>query len=328
MINQTTLKTKPFDPFVGQTEAASLTVAFAVNPNNEHHEKHIALFLRQCATHKILCKPVRLSPASTEDAVDILGHVALTLMVCLDNNYAAHMLHAKTRLHISAPLLFADLDIPKTVLSPLPPKCVTVTPETAYFASYFCSIVPTLPNVRVITILHDQHDIVLGPLIPEINAWLEERNYEIKKIARNPTIISDDLLAIASSDLVLFMSKSTPDDYARRLVNVCKQHKTLLYSTNPTLLAHGAHFAFTVNQHDVVQESIAIFIRYLTNNVISSTATIRYQLLINSYEVAHNKTLATSLDPFMKLSQTITVIAPTTPEKVSAYLRLEQIPLE
>jgi len=329
MINSTIPATaNPFDSLHGRTEPTPLTVAFAMTPHNEHHEKHIALFVQSCSTHKITCRPLRISPSSTEDVVAAINQVALTLIVCLDNNYASFVLQAKNKLHISAPVVFIDLEAPKSIQAPLPPKCVAIVPETAHFATHFCSVIPTLPNIRVITILYDQQDPVLSPRVPEIKTWLEQRNYTVNVTTRKPTIISDDLLSIASSELLLFISKSTPEDYAKRLINVCRQHKTLLYTTNATLLAHGAPFAFAVNQECAVAENVAVFNRYLHSNVVSTTANIPYQLLINSYEVASNKALSASLDPFIKLSQIITIVTPTTPEKVSAYLRLEQIPLE
>lgn len=78
----------------------------------------------------------------------------------------------------------------------------------------------------------------------------------------------------------------------------------------------------------MVNEAVGVLSRYLSTNTVGQTIYVGYQLLINSYEVANNQLLASSLNFFMALSQTITIATPTTPDKVSAYLRLEQVPLE
>lgn len=328
MINPPLPPTEMFDGAVRHAGQTLLTVAFCLHAHNEYHEQYIALFLRLCTLRGLHCKALRLSPLDLESSIESISHIPLALIVCLDNQYAALMLLTRAKLHISAPLVFVDLDLPKALPIPLPAKCICIATDLTTFVSDMCSLIPTIQSIHTVGILYDQTDQILTPLLPEIVAWLEKRDYVAKAIVRKPTITSADVLVFGSCDMLIFLSRSAPEDYQQRLATVCKQQHTMLYATTPSALSYGASFVFTPNMHHMADEAVSVLSRYLSTNTVSPTIYIGYQLLINSYEVANNKLLAASLNLFMTLSQTITIATPTTPEKVSAYLRLEQIPLE
>jgi len=306
---------------------ATITVAFCIHRNNPTHEQFISFFLNLGKTRALSCRVIRVYPTSADAVIEAIERTPLTLIVCLDNQLAPAVLQAKNKLLISAPLIFVDIEQPKNAAH-LPPSCVTISTPTALFTERFCSILTCMPNIKKVGILYDRNDAILANFLTPLTEWLAAHSFQPNAVARKPNISSSDILFIRSLDLLILLCRSTPSDYLERLVVVCKKQNTILYATHHAGFFAGAPFAFVPPVASMAKEAVNILIRYLNTNSIGSPVQVDCQLLVNNHEVRNNAALAGQINTFLDLSQSIKIATPTTAEKISAYLRLEQAPLE
>ena len=313
-----------------EASVAPLTciAAFCVPAHHEEHELYIRAFAEQCAEENILCTIIKCTPLSVDHVIETLGSCTVNIIVCLDNNYASMLHAAYAKMQCSALLLFIDWGHPTALAAPLPPKYKVIAPDPALITEQLCGLITSIPAIHTVGLLYDPADQALTNLIAPITEWLEKRTYHITTIVRKPTISTIDINAFSACDMLIFLCKVAPEEYIQRLATVCKQHNTVLYATNHTALSHGAAFAFVPHIANLARTSISLLKHYVTSNTLDIPETLTYQLLINELEILDNSFLTSSLKKFMQLARTLTVFTPTPPDKVSAYLRLEQIPLE
>jgi hypothetical protein len=310
------------------TSVQAITLAVCTQQNNSSHAQYIRRLVQACAAEHIACTVIPLYTHHTEQITTALEHQPLTAILCLDNTYAQSILIARAKLHSSAPLIFADLCLPATLPTPLPPKCMAVSVSMTHFVPEMCHLITHMPSIKTIVLVYDEYDEPLCTLLPDMHAWLIARNYAVHTTIRKPTITRHDVIDYAQYDLMIFLCRRAPDDYLQRLALICKEQQTLLYVADSTALTTGALFTFGPNITHMIQETIDALLKYTLTNTLQSSATIPYQCAVNTYELAAYEPYHTELESFLDLARITTIINPTTADKVAAYLQLELIPLE
>lgn len=313
---------------VSSAEALACIAVFCVPPHHEEHELYIRTFKERCALENINCTAIKCTPLSVDHFIETCGSLTINIIVCLDNNYASMLHAAYSKMRSSALLLFIDWGAPAALPTPLPAKYKVITAQPLPTTEQLCSLIPSIATVHTVGLLYDPADQAFINLIEPIAQWLESRAYRTTTLMRKPTISTMEITAFGACDMLIFLCKVAPEEYIHRLATVCKQQHTLLYATNQAALAHGAAFAFVPHVPHLARATTSLLKQYVTSNALENPEPLTHQLLINELEVAENPLLTSSLQKFMQLARTLTVFTPTPPDKVCAYLRLEQIPLE
>jgi len=309
-------------------EQQSVTIVFCLNQSQEMHHQYLAHFLTIIQSRKMICKALYTTPVSTEDCITFLEHTPCSFIICMDNSYLPFITQAHTKLFLAAPIICVDWGEPVAAPTPLPQKCFVVTTALPFFVEQMCSLIPQIPTIEKVCIVYCPQDLILKPLVPILETWLTARNYKTKVASRTASITGNDVIMFAQFDMVIFFCRNTPSDYLTRLATVCKEQRTILYAANPIATHYGVPCTFGPNIQSMAKQTIQMLFEYLSTNTATSPSMVEYQLIINSYEVENHPLLATGLASFIALAKKTTVITPTTADKVSAYLRLEQVPLE
>ncbi len=318
----------PYSLIGATTESLSISVVFCLNENNPFSMLYLSHFVELCHAQKITYKVILFTPTTVDACITFLQHKPCTFIVCLDNNYLPALMQAHTKLFLAAPVICVDWAAPTENPAPITQKCFIISTPITFFAQQLCNFIVNLPTVQKICILFCPQDQLFVSLLPSIEGWLTTRNYEYKKIERMPSITGNDVILFSQFDLIIFLCRNTPDDYMTRLATVCREQHTILYVTNPVSIAHGAPCAFGPHLKQMAQMTLHVMREYLATGMYINPTLVEYELIINKYEVAQNPIFLASLESFMTLAEKTTVITPTTSDKVSAYLRLEQVPLE
>jgi len=319
------IKTYEFIP--SKAEQQEITVLFCLNKNDELHTLYVSHFLPLCVSENIICKALYFTPTSAEQCLAFLHYTPCSFIVCLDNNYLPHLTSAHTKLFLSAPLICVDWAAPVTPPALLPQQCFFVTPTITVFVEQFCNLILYMPTIRKVGILYCPQDPILMPLLPTLEGWLTQHSYTTKAIKRTPSITGADVVLFADFDLIIFLCRNAPQDYMTRLATVCKEQQTILYVSSPAAIGYGAPCAFGPNLKGQARATLQVIRSYLSNTP-PQPIQVDYEISINKNEVNIHPLLAPTLSPLISLAKNTTVIAPATADKVLAYLRLEQVPLE
>ena len=309
-------------------ENQTITILFCMNQSQELHTKYLSHFLALIQHHKITCKPIYTKPVTVDDCIAFLRHTPCSFIICMDNDYLRLISQAHSRLFLAAPIICVDWGEPVSPPTPLPQKCFVVTTALPFFVEQMCSIVRYIPTIQKVCLLYCPQDLLLMSLLPNFEAWFKSRNYDVRTLQRMPTITGNDVIALAAFDMVIFLCRNAPSDYLTRLTTVCKEQHTILYISNPIGVHYGAPCAFGPHLEKLAAQTLQVMIEFLSTSTVSSPTVVDYQLSINTTEVAQLPLLSAGLNSFIALASKTTVITPTTADKVSAYLRLEQVPLE
>jgi hypothetical protein len=310
------------------TSEKRITLAVCLQQTNSFHALYIKRLVQTCATHNITCSIIPLSTTSTEHIVSILEHQPLTAILCIDNTFAPAILVARAKLHSSAPLIFCDAAIPASIPHPLPPKCMTISTSIPHFIGEMCHLITHLPSVNTIMILYDEHDPLFSLLAPDFYTLLVARNYKVHLAIRKATITRHDVIDYAAYNLILLLSRRAPEEYLQRLALVCKEQHILLYAAHAHALAHGAVFGFTPSISALIQETVNALLKYTVTGTMPSSVVVPFECGINTYELASHPQAAQDLESLLTFARNVTILHPTTADKVAAYLQLELIPLE
>jgi len=306
----------------------AIVIAVCLPSNNDDHELLLTHIAAACKQALLDCSFIRLTPTTIAALAETLDASKIDFILCLDANYARLLSAACTSIHCGAPLIFADWGRPP--IDDVSPAltCVYLVPEPAECVLQLCSLATTITKSGTIGILCDPADQTLYSLLPDITAWFTRRSYAVFTMLRKPTITTADITSLKSADILIFLSKTAPEEYMQRLITVCKQQGTVLQATTHTALAQGAPFAVAPDHAAHAHLLATLFTHHLTTSTLPQPACMPYLLLASGQEILKNQDLATTLEDFLHLTQNITIKAPSPTEKVSAYLRLEQLPLE
>jgi len=305
-----------------------LAIAFFVGRRGEYHESFIGYLVRLFRKYNIPLTITRLDSTSLSSMASTLQQQAFSAIFCLDNTLLPDIARARTLSQTTPPLFAIDLAPPTPLEHDTSAPHGVITARIEQFATHFCSIFSFLKNITSVGILYDAHDPLFSTLQTDIELLLQSKNYLVASTPRKPTCTSSDMQLVHSCDVLIFLCRSAPADYVQRLTTICKEQKTILYTTHRIAFAHGAPFTFLPDTAHAAQNACEMLFNYFAHQTIEEMDKTPFQLFINPEEIPHYASLEDNLADITAFLKAITVVHPTATEKVAAYLRLEHTSLE
>lgn len=249
-------------------------------------------------------------------------------LVCIDEKCALRAKELLLTMESETPLIFSSItDVNTDASEPLLRMTGLSTPLAEY-ANQMSLVLSYFPNLKTILILQDQTDSAMKIVGASLPAVLQEQGYTVSTHAKQPTLTRQDILDIASHDMVILLSQRSHEHYTQRLSLLCKEHKTVLYISDTTSVRHGAALGFGKDDNIMGYHAASTAYHILATKTIPEVVTVSYSLKLNLLALEEQGLQLVTLAPLLSLINAARVITPSTQDKISAYLRLEQIPLE
>lgn len=266
------------------------------------------------STHSFCMTPLMLH--------HFLSATSYSCIVVFDQHTLMQTLEIRTQEALATPLFFY---LPSGSLLPfqtLPTRCGGITSNGSQWP-HECSILPrNLPRMDNILIVHDYH--YEEDAVRLQSALTRARIYTVALRYQN-TLTRQLIMLMKHYEMIIVLAQSLPAEYTERIISICATRKTILYTNNYGLLFSGAQFYFGPDSKAIAQSLCNSITQALSQSEEFSCKEIPDTFIINSGSCP---SITIDNQPLLKLLDSIQIITPSTHEKVAAYLRLEELPLE
>lgn len=250
------------------------------------------------------------------------------VVISLEHECTARAKKIVSQLQSPLPLIFSSIDN-KTPDDNAPNARITgITAPLADFATQMAMVLSYTPSVKNILILNDNTDPCMSEVADTLRSLLKQEGYTTTSRRCNKSLASTDILLLDSQDMVIMLNQHASQSYIQRLSLLCKEHKTALYIADTTSVLYGASFGFGTDNAFTGRQIANMTYQLIMTEGIPDQLSAPYQLRINMQAIKEQGLALIKIAPLLSLINTTQVVNPRTQEKVAAYLRLEQIPLE
>jgi len=266
-------------------------------------------------------------PGDEQILIKCLNEENVSLLISIDQpctNISCKLLNTIPN---HPPFIFNNLDEPHG-WKKMKRTTGIVTPYTNYTNQMLHILSFIMPTKKKVLLLYDEYDQNMIDFQKQLVEKLRELELLVTVLPRQLNITRREIIHISSHDMIMLLTPHPTTQYFQRLSLLCRQHKSLLYASNPILSNYGAALSFGKDEKEIGKQAAIQALQLFEEKTVPPLATVPYKLCVNPQAMEHQGLALIKLLPFLSLLETTTLISPTIEEKVAAYLRLENIPLE
>lgn len=263
-----------------------------------------------------------------EELVAGLANNSFDLVISLDHECTTRAKKLVREQKSTLPLIFSSIEDAPAQGDDTQARITGVTAPLSDFASQMALVLSYTPSVKNILVLNDVQDPCMNLVAHNMTTLLAHHSYTVTARPCTPTITSEDILLLDSQDMLIMLNQHASQEYIHRLSLLCKEHRTALYIADTTSVLYGASFGFGTDNTFMGRQVANMAHQLITTDGVPDILNAPYHLRINMQAIKNQGLALIKIAPLLSLINTTQVVTPRTQEKVSAYLRLEQIPLE
>lgn len=279
--------------------------------------------------HHLDCKTQVYLLSDAESLAARLNTQSHDLVVCLDDECTTRARAMVAEAPNNIPLIFSTISTPQIDTDHGKASQITgLSTPLREFAEQMILILSYTPDVKTILVIQDKRDVLMQKVSTNLISLLKKHEYTVQTMSAKPQLNRQETVEVGRHDMAILLSQASPEEYIQRLSVVCNEHKTVLYITDTTSVAYGAAFGFGKDDVSMGSRAATLAHHVVTTHTIPEISAVPYRLKINLRALDEQGLKLIKLAPLLSLVNTAHVVAPTTKEKINAYLRLEHIPLE
>ena len=200
-------------------------------------------------------------------------------------------------------------------------------PSDAEYSKQFIRIFSFLPALKDILIFEGK-GVSTTPRYKALREVLKEKGYFVSSLPLLAAPTRRDIMHLASHDICLVLGDEGQSVDIQRLALLCREHSTLLYHTQHSSIRSGAALTFALDAPTLAAMTIQALHDLEATPINLPLQDMPYRLVVDKQALQEQGVSLHKIASVLSLMSKTSLITPRTQDKVAAYLRLEQIPLE